>query len=209
MIEESYVSFGTAKMLREAGFDVPCATLYTSDGVEDYTSVPVNQNFGGDFSRPTQALAARWLREVHKIVVDASFIPPSTDGGDWRYSIGNNMGDMVWIGDYVSSDEYYGTYEQALEAGLQEALKLILKKDNEKGNKIDRNDLLPDVTKETDQEKCCGNCINFMFEDINGNGWCSENDDETTCGHTCTEWHRAKGTGSFLNASRRRNRNGV
>lgn len=82
--------------------------------------------FQYEYLAPTQALAARWLREEHRIVVDVSFIPPSTDGDDWRYFIGN-MGDMVWIGDYVSSDEYYGTYEQALEAGLQEALKLIIK----------------------------------------------------------------------------------
>lgn len=50
------------------------------------------------------------------------------------------------------------------------------------------NDLLPDVTKETDQEKCCGNCRHFSNEDINGNGWCSEIDDETTCGQTCENW---------------------
>lgn len=173
MIEEQYVSFGTAKMLKVAGFEAECGFI-----IDDY---------GEKLYRPTQALAARWLREVHKTVVYVSFIPPSTDGDDWRYFIGN-MGDMVWIGDYVSSDEYYGTYEQALEAGLQEALKLILKKDNEKGNKIDRNDLLPDVTKETDQEKCCGNCIHFMFESLSGNGWCSENVIETTCGQTCKRW---------------------
>lgn len=114
MIEESYVSFGTAKMLKVAGFEAECGFI-----IDDY---------GEKLYRPTQALAARWLREVHKIVVDASFIPPSTDGGDWRYFIGNNMGDMVWIGDYVPSDEYYGTYESALEAGLQEAIKMIKKK---------------------------------------------------------------------------------
>ena len=56
---------------------------------------------------------------------------------------------------------------------------------------VDRSDyevMLPDVTKETDQENCCGNCRHFMNEDINGNGWCSENDDETTCGQTCERW---------------------
>ena len=29
MIEESYVSFDTARMLKEAGFDVPCFNQYT------------------------------------------------------------------------------------------------------------------------------------------------------------------------------------
>lgn len=50
------------------------------------------------------------------------------------------------------------------------------------------NDLLPDVTKETDHEKCCGNCRHFMNEDINGNGWCSEIENETTCGQRCERW---------------------
>ena len=29
MIEEQYVSFDTAKLLKEAGFDVPCTLQYT------------------------------------------------------------------------------------------------------------------------------------------------------------------------------------
>ena len=139
MTTEQYVSFGTAKMLQEAGFDVPCnGTYFCSRQGESKLciydikselmdlSYDERDGFQYEYLAPTQALAARWLREEHRIVVDVSFIPPSTDGDDWRYFIGN-MGDMVWIGDYVSSDEYYGTYEQALEAGLQEAIKLIKK----------------------------------------------------------------------------------
>ena len=110
MIEERYVRFETAKMLKEAGFEAECGFIIDDDGRKLY--------------RPTQALAARWLREVHRIVVDATFIPPSTDGNAWRYFIGE-MDDMVWNGDYVPSDEFYETYEEALEAGLQEAIKLV------------------------------------------------------------------------------------
>ena len=127
MIEESYVSFETARMLKEAGFDAPCTSQYTEGMGVWNVEYPYNFNeddFG--YSRPTQALAARWLREVHRIVVDATFIPPSTGGYVWRYFIGN-MDDMVWNGDYVPSDEFYRTYEAALEAGLQEAIKLIKK----------------------------------------------------------------------------------
>ena len=127
MIEESYVSFDTAKMLKEAGFDVPCTSQYTEG--KSIWNVGYPDNFNQDefgYSRPTQALAERWLREVHRIVVDATFIPPSTDGNAWRYFIGE-MDDMVWNGDYVPSDEFYETYEAALEAGLKEAIKMIKK----------------------------------------------------------------------------------
>ena len=132
MIEESYVSFDTARMLKEAGFEANLKTMYVEEEKDEWAfwdsgAKRSDYNYFDDtIACPTQALAARWLREVHRIVVDATFIPPSTDGNAWRYFIGE-MDDMVWNGDYVPSDEFYETYEAALEAGLKEAVKLIKK----------------------------------------------------------------------------------
>lgn len=126
MIEEQFVSFDTAKLLKEAGFDVPCTSQYTEGmGVWD-VEYPYDFNkddFG--YSRPTQALAARWLREKHRIALDVAFILPSVDGDVWQYFVGE-MDDMIWEGEYETGRKY-GTYEQAMEAGLQEAIKLIKK----------------------------------------------------------------------------------
>ena len=127
MIEESYVSFNTAKMLKEAGFDVPCTSQYTDNGFGWNNLSRVNYNSCESlFSRPTQALAARWLREVHRIVVYVAYIPPHVGRDVWKYFVGG-MDDMVWPGDYEPSDRKYETYEEAMEVGLQEALKLIKK----------------------------------------------------------------------------------
>ena len=127
MIEESYVSFETARMLKEARFDVPCFKQYTDRGTVWHCDCPENFNISQcATSCPTQALAARWLREVHGIVVDVTFIPPLFDGVNWQYFIGN-MDDMVWEGDFEPSDQKYASYEAALETGLQEAIKLIKK----------------------------------------------------------------------------------
>ena len=127
MIEESYVSFETARMLKEARFDVPCFNQYTDRGTVWHCDCPENFNISQcATSCPTQALAARWLREVHGIVVDVTFIPPLFDGVNWQYFIGN-MDDMVWEGDFEPSDQKYASYEAALETGLQEAIKLIKK----------------------------------------------------------------------------------
>ena len=112
MIEESYVSFDTAKMLKEAGFEAECGFIVDDDGRKLY--------------RPTQALAARWLREVHRISVDAAFMAPSTNIDVWQYFIGK-MDDMVWEGDFEPSERKYATYEAAFEDGLREAIKLIKK----------------------------------------------------------------------------------
>ena len=126
MIEESYVSRDTARMLKEAGFDEVCRSAYYATGNSAVMYERNSMLSPGYVSRPTQALAARWLREVHRIVVDATFISPSTDGNIWQYFIGE-MDNMVWEGDFDASDRKYATYEAALEAGLQKAIKLIKK----------------------------------------------------------------------------------
>ena len=132
MIEESYVSFDTARMLKEAGFEANLKTMYVEEEKDEWAfwdsgAKRSDYNYFDDtIACPTQALAARWLREVHRIVVDSTFIPPLFDGVNWQYFIGN-MDDMVWEGDFEPSERKYATYEAAFEAGLQEAIKLIKK----------------------------------------------------------------------------------
>lgn len=109
MIEESYVSFDTAKMLKEAGFDVPCRGGYHVNRFR--------------YEAPTQALAARWLREVHKLHVFAKrTYEYALDKFSWGYYIQNS--------DYEYCKNFeigFDKYEQAIEEGLREAIKLIKK----------------------------------------------------------------------------------
>jgi len=84
MITEDYVSFETAKLLKEKGFDIPCDNYYGSSGktpnesvygginIEplDYNADPyVKSGFPKfkTFSSPTQSIAMKWLREVHLV----------------------------------------------------------------------------------------------------------------------------------------------
>lgn len=124
MIEEQFVSFDTARMLKEAGFRELTKTHYSNSGQIWETAMPADYN--DDFNcntcnRPTQALAARWLREVHHYAVCVWF---SKDHEKWFYAHGN-MDSIVFDTDYRISEFIYETYEEALEAGLQEAIKLI------------------------------------------------------------------------------------
>lgn len=124
MIEESYVSFDTAKLLKEAGFDVPCYMQYSEKGVQWEAFCP--ENFNADdwgCSCPTQALAARWLREVHHYAVCVWF---SQEDGKWFYAHGD-IESMVFTEEYSISEIIYETYEEALETGLREAIELIKK----------------------------------------------------------------------------------
>lgn len=124
MIEESYVSFDTASMLREAGFDEPCRFFYSPcKNIIRKTYKRNSDLVKGFYSRPTQALAARWLREVHYFAVCIWF---SKDHEKWFYAYGD-MQNITFDTDYNISGYEYETYEEALEAGLQKAIKLIKK----------------------------------------------------------------------------------
>ena len=72
MVEEQFVSFDTAKMLKEAGFDVPCRGIYRAYRIgisvfreydRKYTKDDLCRNavdgFQYEYLAPTQALAAR------------------------------------------------------------------------------------------------------------------------------------------------------
>ena len=133
MIKEQFVSFETAKLLKEAGFDVPCFIQYTERGTIWHCDCPENFNKSQcATSCPTQALAARWLREVYGIhVMIHPYYDCSVDADGeivdkrmyWGYMIlyaetGNLAED---------NDERFDNYEQALEAGLRGVVKLIKK----------------------------------------------------------------------------------
>lgn len=90
MITEDYVSFETAKLLKEKGFDVPTTTLYNQNGdfglCEGFTNgmktlcnTDLTKYYRSDFiSAPSQAMAMRWLRKAHDIFIrpNISFLYP-------------------------------------------------------------------------------------------------------------------------------------
>ena len=63
MITEDYVSFETAKLLKEKGFGQLTYACFAPDGEEYYGYRAVDD----DIMRPTLQMAMKWLREVHKI----------------------------------------------------------------------------------------------------------------------------------------------
>lgn len=130
MIEESYVSLETSRLLKEAGFDVPCTSQYTENEFawENLRKTDFNKS-DYVFSRPTQALAARWLREVYNLHVYAiqtnlPLTEPQTDKWEWGYVIDkvNDPNSNV-----ANCEMYFDGYEAAFEAGIVKCLELIKK----------------------------------------------------------------------------------
>lgn len=65
MICEDYVSFETAKLLKEKGFDEECSFVFYKDGriVDRYDS-EFSYNY---YDRPTLQMAIKWLRNQHNL----------------------------------------------------------------------------------------------------------------------------------------------
>ena len=130
-MEDTRITFETAKLAKEKGFNALCydafnskGNLYSNGWCEYIYDNKVEIPFGSgvlesqDILAPTQSLLAKWLREEHNIIVLVDY--EGIDGYYYKfysYKEGNK--------NYDASDKNYNTYEEALEAGIQEALKLI------------------------------------------------------------------------------------
>jgi hypothetical protein len=127
---EEFVTLETAKLLKEKGFKEDVFTFYEVDCVEGdmilSETYDESENFNEKndcLSAPTQSLAQKWLRETKNIHI---CIYNCACGYGYELSKADN-------GTHIASSAYKGTndggewdtYEEALEAGLQEALKLI------------------------------------------------------------------------------------
>ena len=75
MIKEDYVSFETAKLLKEKGFDGSVSVHYNELGSTIMCCNPISKNC---IKCPTIQMAIKWLREVHKIFIrpNTSFLYP-------------------------------------------------------------------------------------------------------------------------------------
>ena len=128
MIEESYVSFDTAKMLKEAGFEANLKTRYVEEEEDEWafwdsgTKRSDYNYFDDTIACPTQSLAARWLRDVYNVAIYSLY---DEDMEQWFYVIDSFTKNPVINGFHSGSE--YDDYESAFEAGLQEAIKMIKK----------------------------------------------------------------------------------
>ena len=123
MITEDYVSYETAKLLKEKGFDVYVRSYYEKN--EYKTKEEFNENSAlwnwnissFRYSAPTLQMAMKWLREVHNIAIET----------EWEH---------LWYA-YVkpmtskpSEEDYYqcksSKYEEACESAVRYCLENLV-----------------------------------------------------------------------------------
>lgn len=121
---EELVTLETAKMLRTKGFNEYCKNVIDINNIPRETIYRTNNELPKQcFSQPTQSIAQKWLRETKNLHVKIyrnacgyGYIIVKANNGTW-------MEDDDAKGPNDSGN--WDTYEEALEAGLQEALELI------------------------------------------------------------------------------------
>lgn len=142
MIQEAYVSYEVAKLLKEKGFmmnpDIshwnisPDGTMYWVSHIGAYSSNPNSETAyylpKDSCPCPTQQMAMRYLREVHKVHIIAEPCLGSDDKSEnldfdrWFWTILKEEGEYKPI---RRIDEY-PSYEKAVEAAIKYCLENLI-----------------------------------------------------------------------------------
>ena len=126
MITEDYVSFETAKLLKEKGFDWECIGYYV-----DYEPNDVKYSFLGETnstwesrccSAPTHQMAMKWLRDVHGIhlgiLITFHHLPRKYEVHIMRLK---EINDIV-----LCPYEDFDAYKEACEVGIRYCLENLI-----------------------------------------------------------------------------------
>ena len=129
MITEDYVSFETAKLLKEKGFDGLCRTAYETITGEHEVEQCSPSSWGelNQVKRPTLQMAMKWLRENFNI----NPVPYALSLG-WAFDIFDLSNrditgcKKLYSMDFPSKPESYNTYEEACETAIKYCLENLI-----------------------------------------------------------------------------------
>lgn len=123
MIQEAYVSFETAKLLKEKGFNEPTLGNYYIDGrFEESCRVNWNEYFKTPINAPTQQMAMRWLREEFDLITYVKLVNDGDPCHDaWGFSIYNKF-----TNESIKGHRLWFKYEEAVEAAIKYCLENLI-----------------------------------------------------------------------------------
>lgn len=142
MITEDYVSFKTAKLLKEKGFDEKCTSVYHDGELQLVSSLGIfcGEGYGEQIltytnsecewspimiSAPTLQMAMKWLREEKRCII--VIIPKwFTSYGCTKYAYSIWADDNLEIDGETNKDTEYNTYEKACEAAIKYCLEKLI-----------------------------------------------------------------------------------
>lgn len=129
MITEDYVSFETAKLLKEKGFDEKCRAFYVlwfdeevegpkEDEAENWNIEPKY------FSAPTLQMAMKWLREKQIFITIGFCDYPTLHKSEWIPEVCTH--DSIFDEPSIA----YSTYEEACEAAIKYCLNNLIENED-------------------------------------------------------------------------------
>ena len=119
-MEDTLISFETAKLAKEKKFDILCEHSFSehNSAIQENNQNGFrnwNKEYKNSYPAPTQSLLTKWLREVHNIEIAIQWFDNCYIKSVKQKPFKANTYRI----------EGLDNYEEILELGLQEALKLI------------------------------------------------------------------------------------
>ena len=141
-ITEDFVSFETAKLLKEKGFDVPVKNYFSLN--KDAILHNLDKKYGAKknwnaleicISRPSQSIALKWLRKVHNILIGVNVLNENNKGNTdysnpdrwwyfWEFTDTKGVYKEELQPDPLSNE--YSTYEEAAEAAIKYCIEHLI-----------------------------------------------------------------------------------
>ena len=135
MVTEDYVSFETAKLLKEKGFDEDCRYFY--DYEKPKSGYLSNERYGerihnsNDYEGrelaacPTLQMAMKWLIETHKLHIEPTPYPHEDGVFYWAYKIAFLDSDTLAVM-VVRKKAGFDSKEKACEAAIKYCLENLI-----------------------------------------------------------------------------------
>lgn len=131
MNKEDYVSLEVAKLLKEKGYDECCEHKYIKEK-EDTKREEWDDDLCAvctvydtvSYPKPTLYEAQKWLWKEKQLLVTSFLDEPFAEPYQFLWSIQDAKNEIDNYGNVISKCKY-DSYEEALNAGLLEALKTI------------------------------------------------------------------------------------
>ena len=134
MITEDYVSFETAKLLKEKGFDWDCKQVYDLVRPQSCADGKMYDNFPDEnpnaydelVSAPTLQMAMKWLRKKHNQNITVEAYNNVARLKTIYYAEAQNLSEPAEKGFCVNACIFKDTYEEACEAAIKYCLENLI-----------------------------------------------------------------------------------